>query len=289
MRFLLALLALFSLGACDKPAPATPPGSPRVVALSPAIAVIVNDLGHAGLVVGRHAYDASLDPAIPVCGDQAAIDYETLLRVRPTLVLTQWGTRALPEALVRQGKARGYEIADYRLLTLDDIAGTVRDIDRRLRPANTPPTAACDVLTDRMNKAWSPRPILAKAGRVLLLAAVSPPASTGPGSFNYQVLQRIGATPAITEGGAYIILDAEDIIRIAPDAIVLIDPRGRDAPPSRRDPRAALGPIAALDTPAARTNRFAVIDDPGALTPATTMIRFADDLADTLSKWAERP
>src|SRR5688572_2242849 len=103
MRLFAIVLALAGLGvcACDRSAPAPGPatadraGPPRVVALSPGLAVTMRDLGLGDLLAGRHGFDAWSDPALPVCGDQSGLDYERLLAVRPTHILVQWGQRDL--------------------------------------------------------------------------------------------------------------------------------------------------------------------------------------------------
>ena len=63
------------------------------------------------------------------------------------------------------------------------------------------------------------------AGRVLLLWPTNPPAAVGPGSFHHEVLVRAGGRPAIESGSAYIELDAEGVLALAPDAIMVISPR----------------------------------------------------------------
>lgn len=281
-----ALVALFALG-CGRSSPQPANTGPRIVALSPALAMLIADLGHADVLVGRHGFDRFTSPSVPVCGDQAGLDYEALVRARPTLVLTQWGARELPPRLIELSRTMGFDVVDFRMLTLDDIPAALNGIDQRLNLGLTSPSPRARELLNTMNRAWSRRPGLSNAGRVLLLASANPPAALGPGSFHAQVLERLGATPAIKEGSPFIELHAEDILRLAPDAIVLIAPRPHAAPPAALEPRAALGTIADLATPAARLGRFAVIDDPDVHTPGTPMIHFADELGALLEAWSK--
>ena len=50
---------------------------------------------------------------------------------------------------------------------------------------------------------------------------------------------------------------------------------------------AKLGPLARLDIPAIRNRRAAVIDDPLALLPGTSMIKLADEIAELLAAWSK--
>ncbi|MCC6660214.1 MAG: hypothetical protein IT437_04940 [Phycisphaerales bacterium] len=255
---------------------------PRIVVLSPAIGVILRDLGLAPRIVGRHGFDLALPKSIPVCGDQSGLDYEAMVRVRPTDILMEEGAGGVPARLTELAAQNGWSVRAFPMLTLDDI----RDCTRRV--ALTFGRDAVPILS-RMDAAWSPRDNLYQ-GRVLLLAAVDPPSALGPGSFHDQVLQRLGGVPAITDGSPYITLDAEDVLRLSPDAILLILPRPPDAP-ARAAPVSAgdlvtlLRRVGTLDIPAVRDHRIALIDDPLAHTPSTAMIGLADEVARILRGW----
>lgn len=271
-----------------------PETTPRVVVLSPALAVIMRDLGGADLVVGRHAYDLALDPSVPICGDQNGIDYEALLRAKPTDILIEWGDRPLPARLVALADDHGWSIDNMTLHKLDDIENACRFIHDSFIAARhahdtgvdfEPPAWDETNWHARMHAAWSPRD-LSGAGRILLLMSTNPPGALGPGSFHHQILLRIGATPAIADGSPYMSLDAEDVLRLAPDGIILVIP---ESEPSPADAPINLGPLATLDIPAIRTGRVALIGHPLALTPSTAMVDFADELAGILEQWASAP
>jgi ABC-type Fe3+-hydroxamate transport system substrate-binding protein len=214
-------------------APGTSPrehtGTPRIVALSPALAIILRDLGLESHIVGRHAYDMVLPPSVPVCGNQTGIDYEALIGVRPTDVLLQWGRRELPARLQTLAREHHWAVSDYELLALDDVLSTTADLNRRFAAAD--PQHRGDDLLARMRTAWAPHPgELAAAGRILLLESIDPPAALGPGSFHHQILERLGATPAITAGKPFMTLDAEGVLSLAPDGIIIFSPRERGMP-----------------------------------------------------------
>lgn len=293
-RGLLAALALLALAlaGCPKktppPPPPTPaPGAARIVALSPAVAIILRDLGREPAIVGRHAWDLVLDPAVPVCGDQNQIDFEALLRVRPTHVITQWGARGLPPRLRELADQHGWVLHDTPLLTLDDIRSEIVGLGAvvgETRPRGPELAAAFD-------QALSPRGPdagkFSRSGRVLLLGGIDPPGALGPESCHAQALARIGGTPAVQTGRAWIELDREDLLAMAPDAIIAVLPRAGSATPVITGPAALarLGPIASLSIPAVARGHVAVIEDPLALTPSSHIIVFADELAQVLGAW----
>ncbi|MBL8964012.1 MAG: ABC transporter substrate-binding protein [Phycisphaeraceae bacterium] len=276
----------------------------RIVALSPALAITIRDLGLAERIVGRHGYDLALDPAIPVCGDQAGIDYEALIRARPTHIVMQWGSRDLPPKLGELATAHGWTILNYDLLTLNDVRASAVELhdvlagpeSERLGQGatvrTTRSTASPPAILDRLESAFRRRGAgFAGAGRVLMLLSASPVAAVGPGSFHQQALETIGGIPALARGGPYQELDIEDVIRLAPDAIVLLRPRGLDAPSAtgplsieRRDQ--LLGTLAGRPIPAVENGRIAVIDDPLCLLPGSSLVVFADDMARILSQWS---
>lgn len=300
VSILVASLTLLAVVACAARSPKPPAARPvgtRVVALSPAVASIMRDAGLGHLVVGRHASDEWSEPSLPVCGDQiAGIDYEQLLRVQPTHVFIQLGHT--PPRLVELSKAFGFVVRNYSILSLDEIRTTARELSNWNGAAGAPgdgpqPRTAIDA---RMDAAWSARPGIeaAKVGRVLLLAQIDPAGALGPGSWHDDLLRRLGATPALTEGAAFITMDAEEVLRVAPDAIILFIPRpagapARAAPPSADELRTLLGRLATPSLPAVARGRIALIDDPMCQLPSTAMIRVADEIAAILEEWSEAP
>lgn len=291
-RTMLGTLLLAGLSACDRGrtprASAENPSdaAPRVVSLSPAVSVILRDLGRAGEIVGRHAYELVLDESIPVCGDQTGLDLEALRRVRPTHIITQWGSRTLPASVREAAAANQWTIHDAALLSLDDVEREILALDALLTPGGTPRGRA---LLDTFRASMRPEPAAANAGRVLLLGAVEPPGALGPGSCHHEMLTRLGATPALTTGGAWQSLSLEDLRALAPDAIIAFRPRPRDRSDASARPApdavGVLAPLARANTPAHARGRLAVIDDPLGLLPATSLAGVAESVRAHLRAW----
>lgn len=256
----------------------------RLVVLSPAMAVILIDVGARPLIVGRHDFDQVLND-LPACGHQGGIDYETLLAVRPTHVLIEWGDRPLPDRLVALAEANGWEIERHDLRTLGDITSVSDQLQREFGsdPDAQPVSVGLERAWTRSDRA------LGRVGTVLLLGATAPPGAIGPDTCHHEILTRLGARPAIREGAPWIELDSEDIIALAPDAIVLIDPQPGGKGIAGVGPATLdrLGVIASLDVPAVRNGRVAVLDGVSYLTPSTAMADFATDLRTVLEGWAD--
>lgn len=275
-------------------APAAPePQGPRIVILSPALAVTARDMGLEKFIVGRHAYDVALDPELPVCGDQSGIDYEALLAARPTRVWVEWGARPLPARLTDLARENGWSLTSVNALSIGDV----RDIARAMHEGVVVPLEKRGLLPEGVDehalegleRAATRRFAAPPVGRVLLLGATDPPSAFGPGSLHYELLQAMGAQPAVAGGSAYITLDAEDVLRMAPDAIVIIEPRTPEAAPGARDAaslRERLGRVGTLEIPAVKNGKLGLIDDPLCHMPSTASARLADELAGVLRRMA---
>lgn len=293
----LLLAAILPLAACERPASRDDDG-PRYAVLSPALAVILRDLGHEDRIVARHAHDIVLDESLPIAGELGRIDYEALLAARPTHVIIEWGaqTQPLPDRLIELSRRRGFSIHRFSLLTLADIRDCVDRLERDLPRTDRGPRAG--LWQERMDRLWAAQSgapgDYRDAGRILLVAATTPTLGvTGPGSWHHQILVAIGGTPAVESGAPWIELAAEDVLALSPDAILIIQPRGRDepdlGPQSPDELLARLGAVGRLDIPAVRSRRIARIDDPLAHTPSTAMLSLTDQMARILHAWATQP
>jgi len=290
----------------NPPTPASTPAFtiPRVVAFSPAVGIILSDLGYASTVVGRHGFDSFLSSTLPVCGDQDGVDYEALLAVSPTLIITQWGSRELPARLATLSKQHNWLVHDERLLTLADIRGAVARLDLLARGQPIEPSGADGTndpvarlsasgraLWQQMDRAWSNRGGTSPR-RVLLLASLSPPAAFGPGSCHHEILLAVAGPEAgaIQGGAAYITLDQEDLLNLRADVYIIIQPGPGESAPKKSDVASvnaasyvvSPGPLSPLPAgPAFSKMTVAntrIITDPKAFIPSTAMISFADQL-----------
>ncbi len=275
---LIALTALVGCrsersGAESDAATAEAQASLRIVSLSPAMSIILADLGLADRIVGRHGFDRTLDSALPVVGDQTGVDYETIARVEPTHIIIEQGADGLPAMLGSLAAERGWTIVARPMLALDDIPAATNALAETF--ADQPGVAARHAdLRARFDRAWATDTMLAqRLGRTLVVYWTSPIGVAGPGSFHHDLLVRLGVTALPGSGGPYQTLDAEDLRRLGPESVLLLAPDLTDA-----DIDAVRERWKAWEIPAAVRGRVTAIRRWTFLTPSTSMIEFAEEL-----------
>jgi len=283
----------------------------RFVVLSPALGVMLRDLGFEDSIVGKHSYDAALAKSIPVVGSHLDIDYEMLITLGPTDLFFEINAVEIPDMVRSLADEHGWQIWAYTLETLDDIATTIDDLylklvgfqeknidDTNFLEFDIDPTKKFDIElpSARLAQSWSPIGRDAtSAGRMLILASVDPPGAMGPGSFHAQLIGRLGIAAAITEGSIWIELDYEDIIDLAPDSILVFIPKspnaadliGEPMPMTWEEIKASIGGIASLPIPAAESRRIAIIEHHPGLLPSTSLGQVADEIAAAIRAWQD--
>lgn len=286
----LAVLLAMVLASCERSDPQPDASSDanaetfRLAVLSPALSATLVKMGMGDLIVARHAYDMVLDSSVPSAGDERALDAEALIRSRPTHVLIDEMSRESLAYVQELAEKSGWEVHSYDLRTLDLIAQSARDLRDQFAPGDA--TAANAI--EEFQRAIARRDI-GFNGRLLLLAQTNPPGAIGPASFHGEILDRFGVRNALADGDRWQELDAEDVLHLAPDAIIVIRWHSpgeiSDSSLDSKDLRAALGSLSELDISALREGRVAVIDDPLALTPSLAMGDFATRLAEILESF----
>lgn len=286
----LTAVCLFALAACDRnPSTSSKPATTdlRIVSLSPAISRTLVDLGLAGRIVGRTPYCASLDQSVPVVGDLQNINYEELVRLKPTHILVQPPAAGVDTHLQEIAQAHAWIIADWHLDTVNDVRALVRDIPQRLFAQDSPQReeieAHAGALLARIDSAVGEPTSAADSiyrGRVLLVEAVNPVLAFGAGTYLDDVLRSLAGENAVSDRG-WVQLSLEDIVRLAPDAIILVKPGGAEADLARD-----LGPLATIDVPAVKEHRLALLNHGDALLPSSGVIGVAEQMRSILRRFA---
>ena len=289
------LLATIWLAACTgqddvHTGRAEKPGEPRIVSFSPAISRTLVDLGLADHLVGRTRFCLAVDPAIPVVGDLTSVDFETLIRVEPTHVLLQPTSIGTDPALDHLARSRGWTVGLWPSLN------GVADIERLLTelPDLLYPTSS-DASADTRRRARETLRAMAASlkraddtvfkGRILILSSFEPLMAFGHGTYMHDILTRLGSRNATTASG-WVQLSFEDVVRLNPQAIVLVldtDPAVAPAPSE------ALRPLKGLNVDATRDGRLAVLAHPDALLPSSGVVAVANSLRAVLDDLAGEP
>ncbi|HPM22317.1 MAG TPA: helical backbone metal receptor [Phycisphaerae bacterium] len=274
-----ALLAAVSAG-CTRP-PATPTGQPttsaavstlrdwvvdpplvdseralpcpRLLSAAPNITEICGALGLTEHLVGRTRY-CLYPPAIARVRSIGALNdlnVETLLQIRPELIIVSGASRAIADRLTRLG-LRYEAVPDWTLADLFTAIERIGGLTGRPRTAARlidGIRADLDTVTTRYHT-MRPARVLLLTGP--LAAPPTPPDAAGPGSFYDDLLRRVGHTNVVAAGGgAFAPVALEFVLRADPDVIIELAPDATQRPAGDADALRAwaqVGPLRAVAT-----------------------------------------
>ena len=186
----------------------------RIVSLSPALTHAAQALGAGSAIVGCTPWCRAERAA--VVGTFEDRNLEAIVALRPTLVLRQ--STADDEGLARAvaGAAR----FERTLNSLDDVRAMVPALADALaaQGIDGAPAAATRVAADH---AAAMAVELQTRGPVLFLFGTEPPAAFGHGTFIDGLWTGMGGRNAVARPG-YPELSAEDVVRMRPEAIVVV-------------------------------------------------------------------
>jgi ABC-type Fe3+-hydroxamate transport system substrate-binding protein len=287
------LVCLYALSACDREAPSgsSDPkgvGHVRIVSLSPAISRTLIDFDLQNQIVGRTPHCASIDQSIPVVGDLINIDYESVIRLKPTHILVQPPAGGIDQRLVELARQHGWSLGQWRLNGRDEIEAMVGEMPAALFPTDQARRSdaaqrSARILND-IAEALSPGADPLFRGRVLIVHSVDPNVLvSGAGTYLDDILATLGGTNATVARG-WVTLTLEDIARINPEAIIFIRP-GEES----RDLQIVAGPLSSLPMRASRNGRIAVARDPDGELPSSGIINVAREFRDILRQLAASP
>lgn len=281
---LFALLVQFAAGCGrNEPAPVAQDQSLRIVSLSPAISRTLIDFDLDDHIVGRTPFCEALDQQIPVVGDLLNLDYERLVRIRPSHVLVQPPAAGIDPQLIALAERHGWTVGQWRL-------NNVKDVKRLL--SEIPEVLGDDALIEqavelelRIEDSLRLEPD-AWDGTVLLVASTDPVGVFGTETYLNDVLTSLGARNAVSLSH-YPQLTLEDVIRIDPQAIVLVRPGAS----GDLDPMAALRALRSLPIEANRLGRVSILRHKDAFLPSSGTIGVADEMREILRsfKSAQQP
>ena len=195
----------------------------RIVSLSPALTRTVCMLGGQGAVVGRTPWCEAPDAV--VVGTLEDRDLEAIAALRPTLILRQ--SRTADPALETVAASTGATVHTWHFDGVDDVRSGLDPLAKLLAAGGIAgaEAAARDLVARHQQAIAVP---VRSTLPVLFLFSVDPPMAFGSGTYVDDLWRAMGGVNAIGKAG-YPALTAEDVIRLAPSAVVVI---GRGSLPS---------------------------------------------------------
>jgi len=221
-------VALAVTAACGR-APADAARAPgagkaaRIVSLSPALTRTVCMLGGKSTVVGRTPWCEAPDAV--VVGTLEDRDLEAIAALRPTLILRQ--SRTADPALETVAASTGATVHTWHFDGVDDVRSRLDPLAKLLAAGGIAgaEAAARDLVARHQQAIAVP---VRSTLPVLFLFSVDPPMAFGSGTYVDDLWRAMGGVNAVGKAG-YPALTAEDVIRLAPSAVVVI---GRGSLPS---------------------------------------------------------
>jgi len=261
-------------------------GRLRIVSFSPALSRMLVDLGLEDHIVGRTPYGTFLDDSVAVVGDLQRVDYERLLDLQPTHVLIQAPRDGADERLLEMAEQHEWTVGQWTALnTIEDIEQVLRELPNVLHEGSAEQRAAVArrsaELHSEIAQALSPGGADLWRGETLLVYGLEPIGVFGRQTYLSDILHRLGASNAVDAAG-WTELTLEDVLRMDPPAVICIR---SDADPDA-DPMEAIGAIGKLDIAAVRQRRVALLTDPSAMLPSTSIIDTAKRVRGILHQWA---
>jgi len=212
-RAVTALLLLL----CASPAWAD--HSPRLVVLAPHLVEQLYSIGAGGMIVGtvEHADYPLEASAIPRVGNYAGLQLESILALKPDLVLF-WQSGS-PAAEINQLQRLGIRTEGFEAKTLDDIAADLEQLGRLTGQQARASQQAREVRSRlaALRQQYQQK----KTVRVFYELWDEPLSTIGPGAWPSQALRLCGAENIFADAtAAYPQVSAEALLQRQPDLIV---------------------------------------------------------------------
>ncbi|MBC8309245.1 MAG: hypothetical protein ISR75_05560 [Phycisphaerales bacterium] len=205
------LLLFFLLGSCRQNLEEKQSEGVRIVSLSPGITNTLIDIGYEDEIVGRSPFCLHANQSVPIVGDLLEVDYERLLKLKPSHVFAQKTTSNIDEHLLALASEGKFELHTWQIQSLNDIKTMYGDLTEMFRGSRE------NLEIDVKQSGLIPSPVLimtqgAGSGSGLCF---------GKETYLDDVLQEMGVENAVTEKG-WPSLSLEDIGRLQPSAIIVV-------------------------------------------------------------------
>ncbi len=190
----------------------------RVVSVTPSTTEAMFALGQGSKLVGRSRY-CDYPPevvSLPTVGGYVDLSFEAVIGLRPDLVV---GARG-PAGSGIVGRLAEHGIRSFFPKT--ESIPEILDMLRALGDLLAAKEAAADIVRRIEMRLESIRAAVLSLPKpkTLLVFGLSPIVVAGPGSFPSEMLERAGATNAMTQGTTYPTIDIETVMRLDPELVI---------------------------------------------------------------------
>lgn len=189
----------------------------RVVSLAPSVTELIYAIGESDKLVGVTRF-CDLPGGVtnlPRVGDMTAVDYETVLRLKPDLVVASYSGNVREN--VERLKAMGLRVLTLKERTVIDILSNVAVLGDTF---GTDTTALRESLSER----------LARAGRIaegvrhpaaMVVISADPIYSASTRTFVSDLIERAGYSNVVNSPVAYPVIDRENFLRYKPEVLLV--------------------------------------------------------------------
>jgi iron complex transport system substrate-binding protein len=274
------VLVLALAAACHRDdAPPASSTAPRVVSLTPSATEVVAALGATDLLVGVDDY-SKYPPevtALPKVGSFLSPNLETIVRLRPTLVIVDDIHARTAGAL----QEAGVTTVECAIHALPDVKSALTSVGARLGKSDKAAQVVASI-DAALDEAASHKP----ARRPRVLAVIDREAgglgnivAAGPGSWLDELLAVIGAENVLAPSGVrYPKISLEEVLRTQPEIIL-------DLSFSKTD----LAAWRDVKVPAVANNRVVALEEPFLSAPSPRVAEALAVLAKTVNSGSARP
>ena len=262
VRVMVAVLALAACrGSADSGAGSGSGGSaaPRIVTLSPSATEIVAALGATAWLVGVDDYSEfpAAVKTLPKVGTFMAPNLETIVRLRPTLVIVD-DVHAQQAAALSD---RGIATVECAMHALPDVKAALHAVGVKLGK-----TAEADAVVAAIDKALDDAAAKKPAKHPRVLAVIDRESgglgnivAAGPGSWVDELVAVVGGDNTLAGAATrYPKISVEEVLRARPDVILDLSYAARASTAEWND----------VDVPAVAARRVIVIQEPYVIAPS---------------------
>lgn len=220
----IALITALAAAACSTPPAAVAGPAERIVSLHDVTTELVVELGAADRLAGvAEPVDVTTEIAGAIARVPRVGDVESILAVRPTIVVGLAVVAAQDPALVGALRRAGVEVHLGDPRTLDDVFALIRGVSARVGAAPAGAQLAARLASElppdtrSASSAGAPSPV-----RVLVYDCCDPPFTTGGGTVLSDLIRRAGGDNVFGDLAAgWMHVSWEDVVARRPELVVI--------------------------------------------------------------------